>query len=193
MWAKPGRLGEVRWLRVVAEISRAGRAAPHPAYGPWLEDAPFGLLGARIFNVAASRRCDRRPREVGESGALGACSLVSCVSFVVSGAEGRRFLSGLGRDSSPRRQIRWNVALHVRSLSVSSLIINGGQGGIGFACLAALGSNLWMRRVLLPPCPKFVGELFVHQWRTGRDSNPRYTFMYTRFPGVPVRPLWHLS
>ena len=130
MWAKPGRLGEVRWLRVVAEISRAGRAAPHPAYGPWLEDAPFGLLGARIFNVAASRRCDRRPREVGESGALGACLRCRASRSWSAVQKGVDFWSGLGRHASPRRRIRWNVALHVRSLSVSSLFINGGQGGI---------------------------------------------------------------
>jgi hypothetical protein len=29
--------------------------------------------------------------------------------------------------------------------------------------------------------------------RTGRDSNPRYCYQYTRSPGVPNRPLWHLS
>ncbi len=26
-------------------------------------------------------------------------------------------------------------------------------------------------------------------WRRGRDSNPRYAFTYTHFPGVLVRPL----
>ena len=31
------------------------------------------------------------------------------------------------------------------------------------------------------------------KWRTGRDSNPRYRFRHTRFPGVPDRPLRHLS
>ncbi len=29
-------------------------------------------------------------------------------------------------------------------------------------------------------------------WRTGRDSNPRYSCEHTRFPGEPIRPLWHL-
>ena len=27
----------------------------------------------------------------------------------------------------------------------------------------------------------------------GRDSNPRYSFPYTRFPGEPLQPLGHLS
>ncbi len=30
-------------------------------------------------------------------------------------------------------------------------------------------------------------------WRRERDSNPRYVLAYTRFPGVPLRPLGHLS
>lgn len=29
--------------------------------------------------------------------------------------------------------------------------------------------------------------------RKERDSNPRYPFGYTTFPGWPIRPLWHLS
>ncbi|CAH1659097.1 hypothetical protein BOSEA31B_11815 [Hyphomicrobiales bacterium] len=31
------------------------------------------------------------------------------------------------------------------------------------------------------------------EWRTGRDSNPRYGFPYTHFPGVRLQPLGHLS
>ena len=30
-------------------------------------------------------------------------------------------------------------------------------------------------------------------WRRERDSNPRYSFPYTRFPGVLLQPLGHLS
>src|SRR3989339_493289 len=30
-------------------------------------------------------------------------------------------------------------------------------------------------------------------WRRGRDSNPRYPFGYTSFPGTPFQPLAHLS
>ena len=30
-------------------------------------------------------------------------------------------------------------------------------------------------------------------WRRERDSNPRYRFQYTRFPGVLLQPLGHLS
>ena len=30
-------------------------------------------------------------------------------------------------------------------------------------------------------------------WRRGRDSNPRWTFAHTHFPGVLLRPLGHLS
>lgn len=34
---------------------------------------------------------------------------------------------------------------------------------------------------------------FVRSLRKERDSNPRYPFGYTTFPGLPIRPLWHLS
>ena len=30
-------------------------------------------------------------------------------------------------------------------------------------------------------------------WRRERDSNPRYSFPYTRFPGVRLQPLGHPS
>ncbi len=30
-------------------------------------------------------------------------------------------------------------------------------------------------------------------WRRGRDSNPRCSFPHTRFPGVHLQPLGHLS
>ena len=30
-------------------------------------------------------------------------------------------------------------------------------------------------------------------WRRERDSNPRYGFPYTHFPGVRLQPLGHLS
>jgi hypothetical protein len=31
------------------------------------------------------------------------------------------------------------------------------------------------------------------QWRRERDSNPRYGFPYTHFPGVRLQPLGHPS
>ena len=33
----------------------------------------------------------------------------------------------------------------------------------------------------------------MENWRRGRDSNPRYSFPYTRFPSVLLKPLGHLS
>ncbi len=33
----------------------------------------------------------------------------------------------------------------------------------------------------------------IYILRKERDSNPRYAFTHTRFPGVPVQPLLHLS
>lgn len=35
--------------------------------------------------------------------------------------------------------------------------------------------------------------IYKNYWRTERDSNPRYAFTYTRFPGVHLQPLGHLS
>ena len=37
------------------------------------------------------------------------------------------------------------------------------------------------------------GGSWETSWRTGRDSNPRYGFPYTHFPGVRLQPLGHLS
>jgi hypothetical protein len=36
-------------------------------------------------------------------------------------------------------------------------------------------------------------RLCILIWRRERDSNPRYSFPYTRFPGVLLQPLGHLS
>src|SRR5690606_23122927 len=37
------------------------------------------------------------------------------------------------------------------------------------------------------------GRLFLDAWRRGRDSNPRWGLAHTRFPGVRLKPLIHLS
>ncbi len=37
------------------------------------------------------------------------------------------------------------------------------------------------------------GPFSFGYWRRGRDSNPRYPFEYTHFPGVLLQPLGHLS
>ena len=37
---------------------------------------------------------------------------------------------------------------------------------------------------------KMMGLCF---WRRLRDSNPRYSYPYTNFPGLLVRPLWQVS
>ena len=37
------------------------------------------------------------------------------------------------------------------------------------------------------------GSPECQQWRRGWDSNPRYPFGYTHFPGVLLQPLGHLS
>ena len=41
--------------------------------------------------------------------------------------------------------------------------------------------------------PSGVDHLGLHQWRRGRDSNPRWGLTHTRFPGVRLKPLIHLS
>src|ERR1700760_2109680 len=40
---------------------------------------------------------------------------------------------------------------------------------------------------------KTAGRNFDEQWRRERDSNPRYSFLYTHFPGVRLQPLGHPS
>ena len=55
---------------------------------------------------------------------------------------------------------------------------------------------------LQPECPRtspfwdMVGPLrsfSIKRWRREGDSNPRYGFPYTHFPGVRLQPLGHLS
>ena len=38
-----------------------------------------------------------------------------------------------------------------------------------------------------------TGITWVDMWRRGRDSNPRWGLAHTRFPGVRLKPLIHLS
>ena len=41
--------------------------------------------------------------------------------------------------------------------------------------------------------PRLVGVVLHFILQRGRDSNPRYGFPYTHFPGVLLQPLGHLS
>ena len=38
-----------------------------------------------------------------------------------------------------------------------------------------------------------LGRSETNHWRRGRDSNPRWGLAHTRFPGVRLKPLIHLS
>ncbi len=38
-----------------------------------------------------------------------------------------------------------------------------------------------------------LNEIYSIKWRREGDSNPRYGYPYTRFPGEPFQPLRHLS
>ena len=40
---------------------------------------------------------------------------------------------------------------------------------------------------------RFQGLACIAIWRGERDSNPRYDFSYTHFPGVLLQPLGHLT
>ena len=53
--------------------------------------------------------------------------------------------------------------------------------------------NGWRWSSLRSKYPNNLHDSLAVKWRTGWDSNPRYCFQYTRFPGEPVRPLRHLS
>ena len=50
-----------------------------------------------------------------------------------------------------------------------------------------------LRETHLPPLNLTIDEFWIKKWRRERDSNPRYSFPYTRFPGVLLQPLGHLS
>jgi hypothetical protein len=64
--------------------------------------------------------------------------------------------------------------------------------------VAEVGSN-WVlnsRKVLwdwTPPYAPLLRRASYTNWRRGRDSNPRYVLPHTRFPGVHLKPLGHLS
>ena len=56
-----------------------------------------------------------------------------------------------------------------------------------FKILAEAEPRLWRGEATIVQNPNF------ENWRKGRDSNPRYHFWYTVFPGLPFKPLTHLS
>ena len=68
-------------------------------------------------------------------------------------------------------------------------------------CLLAPSRKRSARRVRTPPSStsfhasspprRLPAKSLI--WRRGRDSNPRLSFPNTRFPGVHLRPLGHLS
>ena len=67
-----------------------------------------------------------------------------------------------------------------------------------FSRLDATGCEIIRKNVAenrrnIKPLVRRCGWLRKDQWRTGRDSNPRYGFPYTHFPGVRLQPLGHLS
>ena len=63
-----------------------------------------------------------------------------------------------------------------------------GRGGVGE--LAQVYNPVYIWIVRRPKNLPFQGAI---NWRRGRDSNPRYGFPYTHFPGVRLRPLGHPS
>jgi site-specific DNA recombinase len=59
-----------------------------------------------------------------------------------------------------------------------------------------MGSRSHLLRTLAAAggvAPAGVAPSFVPRWRRERDSNPRYGFPYTHFPGVRLQPLGHPS
>ena len=75
------------------------------------------------------------------------------------------------RDSRRRRWITPRIAKRITKPTV---------------CRAAICRKYLIRRRIFA----FIGD---KTWRRDRDSNPRYRCRYTRFPGVRLRPLGHLS
>ena len=69
---------------------------------------------------------------------------------------------------------------------------NGGAGGIAAPSPVAQAPFVEFRSSSLVPAST-DGLFDCVKWRRGRDSNPRYRFQYTSFPGMHNRPLCHLS
>src|SRR5579871_192995 len=77
------------------------------------------------------------------------------------------------------RRIRERDRAGDRRSGVLLFRAGGAAGGAEVFRTRRFGSDLkWIGRIL---------------WRRERDSNPRYGFPYTHFPGVRLRPLGHLS
>src|SRR5690349_11459029 len=58
---------------------------------------------------------------------------------------------------------------------------------------AALGARVHEGSIAQGTSPSLIAWRADGNWRTGRDSNPRYPCRYTRFPSVRLQPLGHLS
>ena len=56
------------------------------------------------------------------------------------------------------------------------------------SCRVRAGSNAGIHKKTRSMCCGFLSF-----WRRERDSNPRYSFPYTHFPGALLQPLGHLS
>ena len=90
------------------------------------------------------------------------------------------------------------------TISHYKAIVKIGQGGMGEVCRAEdtnLSHEMANRLVSVIPDHRHQDDgtytsywyISASPWRRGRDSNPRYSYPYTRFPSVLLKPLGHLS
>ena len=56
-----------------------------------------------------------------------------------------------------------------------------------------MGSKSWLLQTLVANGSANAVPTQGLKWRRERDSNPRYSFLYTHFPGVRLQPLGHPS
>ena len=91
-----------------------------------------------------------------------------------------------------------------KTLSHYKVIEKIGQGGMGEVYRAEdtnLSHEMANRLVSVIPDHRHQDDgtytsywdISASPWRRGRDSNPRYSYPYTRFPSVLLKPLGHLS
>ena len=94
---------------------------------------------------------------------------------------------------SQRFPCRGNAALRFEALRLKKALWPLSRPELTFRDAEASASNQVVHAIHKRSFERpqtWVAEL---RWRRGRDSNPRYGFPYTHFPGVRLRPLGHPS
>ncbi len=184
-----------RSVAAPSELCQPRGNAPLVGRGSFSEASlPARGAGAREWALALARPTTWAPEPCARKQVRGEvrCSQrASAVDRSRSRSKLRQFRwapnSQLNRPSTKARRARWGAsrkAQYAVSLGARRKVQLERRPGVGNR--APSTDFRWRLCVLL-----WVSS--EKSWRRGRDSNPRYGFPYTHFPGVRLRPLGHPS